>query len=639
MAAVLLAPASVCSAQSGRLAPADEVVIGARATAADGPAYTVGRFDIAYGQTNPDLPPIEVFESLQVRLGEVASGYVAPREGVPTVTLRLDEVPYLSRQVFYASAIGRIDAAIVEHLQGRELLAVFAQPDPEDIHPETGEDLRDADRTTLRLVVWVGMVRELRTLAVGERIDAEHRVNHPAHRRIREYSPIRPPGEGAADADDLLYEPVLTDYLARLNRHPGRKVEASVASAGETGSVTLDYLVREDKPWLAYFQVLNTGTESTGEWRQRFGFIHNQLTGHDDILRVDYITSGFDETQALTASYEAPLWPAGRPGRPNWLRWRVYGSWSEFTADDIGVRNVTFSGESWKLGGEVLATVYQRGQLFVDAAAGAYWQNIRVNNELLRLEGETRFFLPYLGVRLERETPIARTNVSLDWEWTCPAVADPDDAEVAKLGRFNSESQWSRLRWNATHSFYLEPVLRPAAWRDPTTPETSTLAHELELAFRGQTTCSDRLIPQHEQVVGGLYTVRGYEESAAAGDTALIGTVEYRFHLPAVLGIEAEPGEMPLLGRPFRWRPQHVYGRADWDLIFRGFFDAGRTLIEDRLNTEAHETLMGCGLGVELQFTRHMNLRCDWAVALEDLEGGGGDAGDNRVHVVATFLY
>jgi hemolysin activation/secretion protein len=93
-----------------------------------------------------------------------------------------------------------------------------------------------------------------------------------------------------------------------------------VFEPGETpGATRLTYHVAEQKPWLAYAQVGNYGTESTTEWRERFGFEHDQLTGHDDILRLDYVTGNFDDVHAGFGSYEAPVWKLDR------LRARAYG--------------------------------------------------------------------------------------------------------------------------------------------------------------------------------------------------------------------------------------------------------------------------------------------------------------------------
>jgi hemolysin activation/secretion protein len=184
---------------------------------------------------------------------------------------------------------------------------------------------------------------------------------------------------------------------------------------------------------------------------------------------------------------------------------------------------------------------------------------------------------------------------------------------------------------------FLELLLNREAWEDPSTPESSTLAHEVALSFRGQYAFDKRLIPQVEQVLGGLYTVRGYPESVIAGDTALIGSVEYRYHVPRALEIEPEPRE--LFGETFRTAPQYVYGHPDWDLILKGFVDIGRSIISDPFSFEDDETLIGAGIGVELLYRRNLNVRLDWGFALEDLDSRDVNSGSNRLHLVATILF
>jgi hemolysin activation/secretion protein len=215
--------------------------------------------------------------------------------------------------------------------------------------------------------------RFARATAPRDQPSQENRINHRVHRRIREFSPLQPGEEGVPG--DVLQRDALDDYLYRLNRHPARRVDAAI-SAGETpGEVVLDYIVTENKPWTAYFQLSNTGTDETEDWRQRFGFVHYQLMNRDDVFSIDYITAGFEDTHAVLASYEAPF------GRSPTLRWRAYGSWSEFTASDVGFEGEDFRGDSWSAGGELILNIWQRGPAFVDLFGGARWQHIKVINE------------------------------------------------------------------------------------------------------------------------------------------------------------------------------------------------------------------------------------------------------------------
>jgi hemolysin activation/secretion protein len=73
-------------------------------------------------------------------------------------------------------------------------------------------------------------------------------------------------------------------------------------------------------------------------------------------------------------------------------------------------------------------------------------------------------------------------------------------------------------------------------------------------------------------------------------------------------------------------------------LIFKGFLDVGKTIQKDRLSFEQNDTLVGIGVGAELQFKQNATLRVDWGFALSDVQNEV-DSGDNRVHVVFTVLY
>ena len=194
---------------------------------------------------------------------------------------------------------------------------------------------------------------------------------------------------------------------------------------------------------------------------------------------------------------------------------------------------------------------------------------------------------------------------------------------------------------------YLEPLFNPRAWRDPSTAASSTLAHEISLGARGQYAFGHRLIPQAEQVVGGLYSVRGYDQSSAVGDNVIIGTFEYRFHLPHSLPVNREPVQLPLLG-DFRVAPQQVYGRPDWDFILRAFVDAGGTSSNKRPDRQANgiklepsEFLLGAGVGLELVIRNNFRARVDWATALRSNQSTSNevDAGDSEFHFLFTVLY
>lgn len=610
------------------------------AEVSDGPVFRVSQIELKYLRETPQLPHLDELMQVEVELGQTQEGLVAPRAGVPSLRVRLAGLAGAPTDRFYASAVQKVLERLRDELMRMRYLGVYVAPDPLDID-ENGNDLRPQDRTALRVILTVGLVSEVRTVGAGERFGSTRSVNDPVHARIREHSPLQPAVEGetppVAQGSDLLRKDVLDNYVFRLSRHPGRRVDVAISPSEELGGVVLDYLVTENKPWTVYAQVSNTGTEQTDKIRERFGFFHTQLTDHDDVLSIDYVTAGFDQVHAVIGSYEAPWLDS------EMLRWRVSGNYSEFTASDVGFFKEDFTGSSWGVGGELIANVFQDADLFVDLIFGARFWHVEVDNPMAMEHGQEDFFLPAVGLELEQETEWFSTHgvVRVEWESGATGV---DREELGRLGRTvpgdgPPDDDWVVLSWDLSHSVFLEPLLNPQAWQNPSSLKQLTLAHEVAAWFRGQYAFEYRLIPQAEQVVGGFYTVRGYPESVVAGDTVFLAGAEYRYHLPRAFRIEEEPRQV--FGQPFRFAPQYPYGRPDWDLVFRGFIDFGHTrnYQGDVTTPEPDETLIGTGVGMELTVKRNLSLRADWAVPLRDTDEKEVSSGDDRFHFSAIVLY
>ena len=307
-------------------------------------------------------------------------------------------------------------------------------------------------------------------------------------------------------------------------RDPGNARLQVFSAAGEPGGVYLDYLVAENKPITAYFQASNTGTKGTTDWRQRFGFAHNQLTGRDDILRFDYITGSFDKVNAVFSSYDFPLIGIDR------LRGNVGGSWSEYDSSQFGFVLSRFTGDQWDVSGELEANIFQYGDFFADLFAGIRYQGVNINNQIVpgfNIKADSQYFFPTVGLRFERQTDTSQLNGALLNDWNAPGVTGVSSADMALMGGAANpalyDTSFAILRWETYASTYLEPILNPAGYHDPSTHWSSTQAHEVYLGFRGQYAYNDHLIPQHQMVAGGYHTVRGYPQSSVAGDNVYFG--------------------------------------------------------------------------------------------------------------------
>jgi len=628
MLVMMLLCASDVYGQATRPTVRPMVVGPSRATKEDGLAYRIDHFELEYKEKREGVPALSEIMNMEVELGRTDDGYVSPRLGLPTVRFRLANAPRQLFDRYYQSALLAIDTQIVRYFNSKGVIGVFVAQDSKDLDPDSGADLRPPNRRAMKIMILVGVMKELRTIASGERFKAGERVNNPAHKKIRDNSPVKPVTMGGPD---LLRKDLLDDYIFRLNRHPSRRVDLAMSASEQPGGVAVDYLVAESKPWTIYGQISNTGTEQTNEWRERVGLLHNELTGHQDTLSIDFITAGGSDSQSVVATYEAPVYSFDR------LRWKVYGSWSEFTASDVGQAAEQFKGDEWMVGGEVIANFYQQRELFLDGYGGLRYRSIHVNNDTANTEGDGDFLEPYIGVRLERGTEETSSSGQMQLLFGFGTNIESKDKTSGTtsdtpegLGRINADEDFTIFQVQANHSFFLEPLFN-------TRDKFSTLAHEIALSARMQW-AFNRLIPQEEEVLGGLYTVRGYPESVVAGDSIVVGSIEYRFHYPKSRPPMEVEKQKRLFGKPFRWVPEAPYGKADWDLIFKGFLDVGKTIQTDRLGFENDDTLVGAGVGVEVQFKQNVTLRLDWGFALNEIQNEV-DSGENRLHVVFTVLY
>ncbi|MBL9105011.1 MAG: hypothetical protein JNL82_28960, partial [Myxococcales bacterium] len=379
-----------------------------------------------------------------------------------------------------------------------------------------------------------------------------------------------------------------------------------------------------------YAQISNSGTRETDEIRERFGVINNQLTGNDDILVIDFITAGFGGTHGVVGSYEFPI--------TDRLRFRPFATYSKFDASQVGFADESFRGESWSVGGDLSWNFFQRRDLFIDFVTGLRWDSVSTNNQAVDVSGRDSFFLPSVGLRLERFRDDSSTSAFARIEWNLDGIAATGDPSLENLGRTDPDADFAVFQWGFEQTLYLEPIFDSDRFQ----AGKSTLAHELAFRIRGQNSLGSRLAPTFQDVVGGMDTVRGYPESAVAGDNIYVGTAEYRLHIPRLLEPYDEVSENPpmVFGNPFRVRPHTRYARPDLDVIAKAFLDVGRAENQDRLPFETDETLIGAGVGLEMLVGRNINLRLDFGVALNEIEEPTQvTPGSSRLHFVFTILF
>lgn len=140
----LAAPAPVAAHDDQ--APASEF----KATPADGPPYPVSGLRLQIISSTPDAEAFQKLPEMELELGQVADGYVAPGGPAPNAEVVLHSAPYT---YYYRSALNAICVQIVERLRKKGFDPVLVYPAEEEIDPETGLDLRAGHQRELHLMV------------------------------------------------------------------------------------------------------------------------------------------------------------------------------------------------------------------------------------------------------------------------------------------------------------------------------------------------------------------------------------------------------------------------------------------------------------------------------------------------------
>ena len=619
-------------------------------TQTDGPRYWVGKITLSYAHEHPLQPPISLITGADYALGQASDGYVGARRGGKNVWFHLPEFGDKEAVPIYATGLQDLCEQIVAELGARGLMGVYVAPSPDDIDAQTGADARAEGDTDLHLVIQTGRVQAVRTFqapALGDGKAAANAQPVPDKEAIAERSPLQSVGAG-----DPLDKNQLDAYVARLNRQPGRMVDAVVTPTLTPGAVNLDYLVQEDRPWTVSSDFSNTGTDATGKDRQHFAFADYQLTGHDDVLLVDYLTSGFSDTNAVTSSYEL------RVPRFDGLRFRLGGDWSTYASDQFGFSTVVigaptdpnsstkvvrdklhFSGTQWDVNGLLIQNLIGRPGFFLDTYFGTRWMDVSVVN-LTSFSADMPFFVPTLGLTLDRSWATARMHGNLGFQQSMPFIAGTNSSDIqhfSDVGRANLDDDWRILSLDLGGSIFLQPWFHGTRFFSDRPLRPHELTQELAWRFSGQTSLGTRLIPQVEGVLGGLVTVRGYPQSIAAGDSFVNGSLEYRYHIP--LGFRSvEPWQLPWVGT-FRPGPDDMLRLPDWDLVVATFVDAGQVWNQDRVLGEHDDALASVGLGLEVIVRRNFSLRVDYGVALLPIPNANVNRYDGEFNFSALLRY
>lgn len=383
------------------------------------------------------------------------------------------------------------------------------------------------------------------------------------------------------DAAPELRESTVLDFTAvqravvRLNQRRELSVTPEVKPGHEPGTLDVDLRVEDRLPLHGSLEVNNRYNEGTTPVRLNAAVSYENLwqRGHG---------AGVAWQVAPERPADASVWSAwylARFREIDWLTLLLQGTKQDSDVSTLG--GLAAAGQGSVIGLRLVAALPGTERLQHSLSAGADWKRF---DEDIVLAGQRtslpiRYVSPVAGYSAAWTGKASRTELNLALGAGLRGSGSSTAAFDAK--RFAATGSWLHLRGDAEHVRDLPRGFQAV------------------LGVRGQLT-GDSLVNNEQFSAGGPGTVRGYLESAALADRALLGSFEAR-------------------------SPDLLRGPAEWRL--HAFIEGGRLRLNEPL-PEQQDTfdLLGVGVGSTFRAGEAVSADIDFALPLRD--AGPTTAGD-----------
>ena len=171
----------------------------------DGYPYNVSTIQLAWKYPHQDLPKLSTLLATPLVLTHTTEGWIGARPGHEVITslAAINE----AGGIIWSSALSDVVRVLTAVLIQDGLLGVVVRVDPEQISDDQAnlfQDIRPEGDTDLKLILTVGRIKEVRTVASGDRVTEEDRVNSPLHVAIRNKSPLQGDREVTANRSKVI---------------------------------------------------------------------------------------------------------------------------------------------------------------------------------------------------------------------------------------------------------------------------------------------------------------------------------------------------------------------------------------------------------------------------------------------------
>lgn len=277
--------------------------------------------------------------------------------------------------------------------------------------------------------------------------------------------------------DDLLLFNATNDVQLRITMHAGE----------EPG--TTDYVIAAYEPQKNYINVYvdNAGSESSGEWREGLFWTDRSLTGRRDMLTMSGMRS--DGTKSFSAMYSVPV---GRSGTKLGLSY----STNSVHITDGELEDLDIKGHSNAYGVSLIQPLVVTENLRTEATLDYGYQNSQTD---------------FLGIHWVDDTVKSYTaGFSMTNYGASSLIYQKHNFRIGNSENIaNEEDNFTKYFFNG----FWQKAYQGG----------QMLSARLDAQWSGD----DYLTSAEQFYIGGMYSVRGYEESYLGGDSGYSASIEY----------------------------------------------------------------------------------------------------------------
>jgi len=294
-----------------------------------------------------------------------------------------------------------------------------------------------------------------------------------------------------------------------VNENPSKSIKVSFKGGKRPGEVDATIKVADQREWNAFTSLSNTGNDLTGKWRNTIGFQHNNLFNldHSYTMAATYAPGEGSVVGQYSINYRIPLYA---------LASAVSFYFSNSDVDTGIVDLNSAAGGAAELGsllggGQIAGLRVNRPLLNI----GKYRHSVSLALEDKLIDNNT--LISRLGIRFNdkrRSTPLI-LSYDMGYQYSKNSwSAQLQYAKNLELNNYNNQADYNTapgtpdVDWDLWRSSIYQDVAFGPGW-----------VWRLQLTVQRS---NEVLIAGEKYGIGGIASVRGYEERISSGDNAML---------------------------------------------------------------------------------------------------------------------